>query len=189
MNRIVLDRLAPRPQLPPYQEISHPAIRDAAAAWSAAKANLAQARQDVLKLEETRPSTEWATAEVIEQARGAGKPDPKGSPMSEHDKKIAAAQLEEKVAILAEQRAFDGLQVALDAHLADWAADATHEIEALGEVWTAAVQTIAGLHSKLATAHRVRTIATGEIGPITGAIRIGPRDVQGLDFAPAPEGR
>lgn len=194
MFRVVLDQHAVQPQLPHYEEISHPAIRDAAATWDAAKATLRERRQNRVELENTRPAAEWKDAEAIEAARAAGKPDPKRSNVQEHDRKIAEAHLEEKVAILAEKRAFDELQKALDDHQAEWLEGATREIEALSKAWNAAVRTLASLHGKLTEAHRARAYASNgdkeNDGPgvLTGAIRVGPADVRGLDFAPTPEG-
>jgi hypothetical protein len=186
MHRIVLDHDRVQPQLPPYEEISHEAIRDAAARWDATKSTLRERRQDVVELEQTREAAEWRDAEAAEAARAASKPEPKRSHVQEHDKKLDAARHELKIATLAEGRAFDGLQEALDAHQGEWLADATREIEALSKVWSAAVATLAELHGKLAHAQRSRTFASNGdreadgSGVLTGAIRVGQRDVQGL---------
>lgn len=187
-HRIVLDRDAVRPQLPPYQEIEHPGIRDAAAAFDAAKVTLRERKQDVVEWEQTREAAEWRDAEAAEQARAAGKPEGKRSQVAEHDRKTDTARHELKIATIAEQRAFDELQAAVDAHLEDWSASVTGECEQLSKAWSAAVATLEGLNGKLATAHRVRSIATGLPGVQTDVIKVAPRDVQGLDFAPTPEG-
>jgi len=194
MHRIVLDPNAVRPQLPPYAEISHSAIRDAAAGWNAAKADLNLRKRDVIELEQTREAAEWRDAEAAEAAPAAGKAEPKRSHVQAHDRQLDAARHEHKVATLVEGRASERLQAALDEHQGDWLSNATLEIEALSEAWNAAVATLADLHGKLGRAHRARGFASnGDAendgpGVLTSAIRVSPRDVQGLDFAPLPAG-
>jgi len=102
VKRIVLDRIPQRrnPQLPPYTEINHPVIREAAAAWDGARATLESARREVVELEQTAEQAQWADAEAAEQARAEGKAEPKRTHIAAHEKKLDAARHEAKVAEL-----------------------------------------------------------------------------------------
>ena len=80
MKRIVLDRVPQRrnPQLPPYTEIDHPVIRDAAAAWDGARSTLESARREVVELEQT-PSRQSGPTLRPPRRRAQGKAEPKRS--------------------------------------------------------------------------------------------------------------
>jgi chromosome segregation ATPase len=127
----VLEKKPRLPQLPNYVEIDHATIRDAAAAWDAAKAALESARKDLTELEQTREAAEWADAEAAEAARAEGKPEPKRSHVAAHDKKLDVARHEWKVAQLAEERTFDALQAALDEHAGEWSQTVEHDVQTL----------------------------------------------------------
>src|SRR4051794_751405 len=114
MRRIVLDRKPLRPQLPSYTEIDNGPIREAAAAWDAANATLESSRKDVIELEQTREAAEWRDAEAADRARAEGKAEPKRSHVAAHDKKLDDARHGLKVETLAEDRAFNALQGAVD---------------------------------------------------------------------------
>ena len=66
--------------LPPYEAITCEPLRDAAAAFSAAKSEANARKRDTAALEQERPAVEWAQAEAIEAAQNAGKPAPARTP-------------------------------------------------------------------------------------------------------------
>lgn len=176
MQPIVLQRnpVFPRERLPNYTEIDHPVIREAAAAWDAAKATLETAKKDLTELEQTREQAEWADAEAAEKARAEGKAEPKRTHVAQHDKKTDEARHELKVATLAEQRAFDALQAALDAHQGEWAASIEKDVQQLDEEWQTALATLRTIHTQRARAYAIRKQVVGGKLPQVGVTPLGP---------------
>jgi hypothetical protein len=185
MHRIVLERQPNqhRPQLPPYSEISSKPIADAAADWDAARAELLERKRSLTELEQTREAAEWRDAEAAEKARAEGKAEPKRSHVAEHDKKLDQARHEMKVATIAEDRAFTGLQVALDEHQAEWAESVEADVQGLDEVYAAAVDQLVRLHAQRSSALAVRRLVGGRGRRGMGAIGFKPSQIRDLDFA------
>jgi hypothetical protein len=183
VNRIILDQKPRRPQLPVYTEIDQKDIREAAAAWDAAKAALDSARKDLTELEQTREAAEWADAEDADRARAeGGKPEPKRSHVAAHDKKLDAARHEHKVAQLADERTFNGLQDALDEHQDEWAESVEHDVAALDDEWTAAVNALVELHATRSRALAIRAMVVGDQRG-AAALGLSPSQIRGIDFA------
>jgi hypothetical protein len=182
VTRIVLEKKTRLPQLPNYVEIDQGVIRDAAAAWDAAKAALDSGRKDLTELEQTREAAEWRDAEAAEAARAEAKPEPKRSHVAAHDKKLDVARHEWKVAQLAEERTFDALQAALDEHHAEWAETVEHDVQSLDDDWSAAVNALVELHATRSRALAIRAMVIGEQ---RGAAALGfkPSQIRGIDFA------
>ena len=67
---------------------SHSALRERATAVEKATADLNERHRDVVELEQTRPSAEWADAEAAEKARALGKTEPKRTHTAQHDRKL-----------------------------------------------------------------------------------------------------
>ena len=149
------DQLRLRPQVPPYQEISHEAIAAKAAEWDVAKTTLAESKRSLVEAQQELPQSQWKDAGAAETARAEGKPEPKTrTHTQQHEKRIADLEHEQRVSQLAEQRAFDALQAALDQHQAEWADQIERETAALDEAWRDAVGALTALY-----AQRRRTIA------------------------------
>jgi hypothetical protein len=183
VNRIVLERKPWRPQLPPYDQIDQDEIREAAAAWDAAKASLESARRDVVELEGTREAAEWLDAEAAEKARAEGKPEPKRSHVAEHDKKLDQAQHEHRVAQLTEERTFNELQAALDEHQGEWAESIERAVKALDEQWAATVNQLTTLHAQRASVFTVRRLVVGGQRDV-GIVGFTPSQIHDIEFAP-----
>jgi hypothetical protein len=172
VKRIVLDRIPQRrnPQLPPYTEIDHPLIRQAAAEWDGARTTLESSRREVVELEQTREAAEWKDAEAAEKARAEGKPDPKRTNVAAHEKKLDQARHEAKVAELAEDRAFNDLQSALDEHTAAWAESVEVDVQELNDDWQTALAALTTLHARRSRALAIRAMVIGET---PGAFAVG----------------
>jgi hypothetical protein len=165
VRRIILEHepLGPRrAQLPAYSEVSHDVIAAKAAEWDAAKAALNEAKRTEVELEQTRAQAEQADAEACEQARHEGKPDPKRTRVAAHDRKLDSARHEHRVAVIAEDRAFNALQSALDEHLDAWLTEVSAEVESLDERWQEAVDSVSKLHAERAHAVRVARMIGSE---------------------------
>jgi hypothetical protein len=169
--------------LPAYDRISESHIRDAAAAWDAAKAAHEQARKDLNELELTREAAEWRDAENVDRARSERKPDPRRTHVGAHDRKTDTAKHELKVRQLAAQRAERELLVALDKHGASWGEEVAHEAESLQEQFSMEVATLSELYGRLSNALSVGKVFTGGRQPRIGALDFSPRQVQGREYA------
>jgi hypothetical protein len=184
VKRIVLDRIPQRrnPQLPPYTEIDHPVIREAAAAWDGARSTLTSARQEVVELEQTAEQAQWADAEAAEKARAEGKAEPKRTHIAAHEKKLDQARHEAKVAELAEDRAFNDLQSALDEHTATWAASVDADVQALDDEWQNALAALTTLHERRSSALAIRSMVVGET-PNAGAVGFTAWQIMNVELA------
>jgi hypothetical protein len=161
VNPIELERKPQRPQLPDPAAIDHAVISEAAAGWNAARAALETARKDVNELELTKEAAEWKDAEAAEAARAEGKPEPKRTHVAAHDKKLDEARHEQRIATLAEQRTFDALQAAVDAHQGEWAESVERDVEALDGEWADVVDQLLNLHARRTRALAVRRLVVG----------------------------
>jgi hypothetical protein len=169
--------------LPAYEAITCESIRDAAAAFSAARAAREQARKDLTELEQTREQAEWADAEAAENARAEGKAEPKRTHVAEHDRKTDAARHEQKVADLAEKRALDALTAALDEHGQAWADEATAAVESLRAEWANAVDGLIAMHGRLTASLRVgRAVGVGGL-PQVAMLPFARRQIDNCEFA------
>jgi hypothetical protein len=184
VKRIVLDRIPQRrnPQLPPYTEIDHPLIRQAAAEWDGARTTLESSRREVVELEQTREAAEWKDAEAAEQARAEGKAEPKRTHIAAHEKKLDQARHEAKVAELAEDRAFTTLQSALDEHTAAWAQSIEVDVQELNEEWQAALAALSALHARRSRALSIRSMVVGPT-PGAGAVPFTPAQLLNVELA------
>jgi hypothetical protein len=182
-RRIILDPKPRRPQLPAYTEIDHKEIREAAAAWDAAKTTLESARKDLTELEQTREAAEWRDAETAEKARAEGKAEPKRTHVAAHDRKTDEARHEFKVAQLAETRTFDELQAALDEHQIEWAQSIERDVQTLDDEWTAALNALITLHAQRSRVLAIRAQVVGEGRRAASALGFKPSQIRDLDFA------
>jgi hypothetical protein len=184
VKRIILDRIPQRrnPQLPPYAEISQPAIREAAAAWDGARATLTSARQEVVELENTAEQAQWADAEAAEQARAEGKAEPKRTHIAAHEKKLDAAKHEAKIAELAEDRAFNTLQDALDEHGGQWAETVEQETHRLADEWQNALATLTALHARRSRVLAIRSMVVGKT-PGAGTVGFNAQQLLNVELA------
>jgi hypothetical protein len=183
VTRIVLEKKPRLPQLPNYVEIDHAAIRDAAAAWDAAKAALDESKKTHTQLELELPAAHLEDARADERLRAEGA-RLKGRPATQAaEKAIAAAEHEELVAQLIEETAFDALQAALDGPaLGEWAESVEHDVAALDEEWMAAVNGLVELHATRSRALAIRAMVLGEQAH---AEKLGftPAQIRGIEFA------
>lgn len=172
----------------PYEAISEPHVHDAVAAFSAAKAEREQRRKDVTELEQTREAAEWRDAEAAEQARADGKAEPKRTHVAEHDRKTDAARHEQRIAVLAEQRARDALDAAITEHADAWAAEAEGDVQAMTAEWQNTVEGLIALHGRLTGAVRVARVVGIKV-PQVGALEFERRAIEGIELAsPHPPG-
>jgi hypothetical protein len=174
--------------LPPYEQISSEPIREAAATLSAARSAKEQARKDLIELEQTRESAEWADAEASEQAQAEGRAEPKRTLVAAHDKKTDEARHKTKVSDLAHTRARGALEAALAEHGQAWADELATSVEAMRVEWGNVVEGLIGLHGRLSAALSVaRVVGIGEL-PKIGALPFRRRQIQNADFAsPQPD--
>jgi hypothetical protein len=165
-----------------YEQISSEPIREAAAGLDAAKAACLSARRDLVELEQTREAAEWRDAEAADKARAEGKAEPKRSHVAAHDRKTDEARHEHKVATLAEARALDALQSALDEHGQTWVESIDAELAKLDDAWTEQVRELVALHAKRSAVIATKSKVCGPTGR-SGALRFVPSAIQGLDWA------
>ncbi len=101
MRRIILDRddkFRARPQVPPYQEITHEAIAAKGAGYDAAKTALAESKRSLVEAQQELPQSQWKDAEAAETARAEGKPELKTrTHTQQHEKRIADLEHEQRV--------------------------------------------------------------------------------------------
>ncbi len=173
MKRIVLEKSPHprRPQLPPYVEIDNGPIREAVTAWDASKAALDEAKKSLVQLEQELPNAHQADARADERLRAEGKSKLKGRPATlAAEKAIADAAHEQRVAELAENRAFNDLQDALDMHLPTWQASVVSDVQSLAAEWQQAVSELASLHERRS---RALAICSMVVGATPGAGTVG----------------
>src|SRR6516162_312703 len=150
--------------LPPYEAITCEPLRDAAAAFSAAKSEANARKRDTAALEQERPAVEWAQAEAIEAAQNAGKPAPKRDLLVEHDKKIDTAKMAEKVAIVALNRRTQELEEAVAQHGPAWGKEVAARNVELDEQWSTLMGVVETLHRERASARKmVRAIGGNQL--------------------------
>jgi len=150
--------------LPPYEAITCEPLRDAAAAFSAAKSEANARKRDTAALEQERPAVEWAQAEAIEAAQNAGKPAPKRDLLVEHDKKIDTAKMAEKVAIVALKRRTQELEEAVAQHGPAWGKEVAARNVELDEQWSTLMGVVETLHRERASARKmVRAIGGNQL--------------------------
>jgi hypothetical protein len=168
--------------LPPYEAISCTPICEATAGLDAAKAACLSARRDLIELEQTKEAAEWRDAEAADKARAEGKAEPKRSHVAVHDRKTDEARHEHKVATLAETRARDALQVALDEHGQTWVEEVTGSVEALRIEWQNAIEGLLALHGRFGAELSVARAVVGN-KPGVAALGFKPSQIRDIDFA------
>jgi hypothetical protein len=184
VNRIILDPKPQRTQLPVYTEIDQEQIRDAAGAWDAAKTALDEAKKAHAQAEMELPASEWRDAEIVAEARAAGKPEPtKRAHTSKHEQRIGDLAHELKVATLTEQRTFDGLQAALDEHQEEWAESIECDVQSLNDEWADAINTLVEIHARRSAALAIKAMVVGGEQPGVGALGFKSGQIRGIDFA------
>lgn len=168
--------------LPPYEAISCIPIREAATGLDAAKAVCLSARRDLIELEQTREAAEWRDAEAADKVRAEGKAEPKRSHVAAHDKKLDEARHERKVATLAEARALDALQAALDEHGQAWVESIDAELANLDDGWTEQIGKLIALHEKRSAVIVTRSkVCRPSVR--AGAVGFKPSEIKGLEWA------
>ncbi len=116
----------------PCEAISCEPIRRAAAAFSAAKSAANDARKTHVQLTQELPNAHQEDARADELARAEGKPKLKGRPATQAaEKAIEDAEHEQRVSVLAAQRAKRELAAALDEHGHAWAAEVAEATKAI----------------------------------------------------------
>jgi hypothetical protein len=149
----------------------------------AAKATLEGARKDLVVLEQTRDPAERRDAEAAQEARAAGKPEPKRSQVAAHDKKLDEARHWLKVETLSETQVFNSLQDALDEHADEWAESIERDVEALNEEWAVAINTLVEIHARRSRAIAIRAMVVGGDQRGVGALGFQSGQIRGIDFA------
>jgi hypothetical protein len=175
-------------QLPTYEQISHPQIRDAAAALSAARAAYEEARKTVTEFEQTREAAEWRDAQKSEAARAAGEKEPRRTEVAAHDRKTDDARHELKVAKLATERAAEAVETALATSGDDWLADLAKQAEAGLVEWQKQVNGLITLHRDLSGLLAVQR-KLGVRTPNVDVCGFQKAQIGGLEFQPQQHGR
>ncbi len=162
---------------------SHSALRERATAVEKATADLNERRRDVVELEQTRPSAEWADAEAAEKARALGKTEPKRTHTAQHDRKLDDARHEAKIAELHLQRCRDELDIAVERHGSEYAAELRAEVETTDTAWREAVESLVTLAARRERSHRIARLVGDEDVPSVEPLpfRHG-RELQGLEI-------
>lgn len=155
MSSIAID------QLPEPQQISSTPIREAAEAFHAAKVAALTAKQDEQELVNTRPSAEWADAQLLDDAAAAGKPAPTLHHVTDHDRKLDEAKIVHKAKDLAEQRTRADLRKALDEHESSWQEEVAARVEKADAAWSETV-------GRLAAVHRARRADVAQLKELKG---------------------
>ncbi len=168
-------------------DVDHPAIREALIARRDARAETLRRKRDVIELEQTREQAGWTDARAVDEARVAGRPEPKRKHVVEHDQKLDTARHELKVAELAEQRAERKYGEALAKHHSEWVESVREDVASLEREWSDAVDALGELYARRCRADRMLTVATGGEAAAIGAIRVRPAQINGVDFAPIPD--
>lgn len=183
-NRIILDPKPRLPQLPPYVEIDNGPIREAAAAWDAAKAALDESKKTLVQLEQELPNAHLEDARADERLRAEGKAKLKGRPATQAaEKAIADAAHEHLVAQLGEETAFNGLQDALDKNQAEWAESVESDTQRLDAEWAEAINAIVSLHRRRVRALVIRAMVVGgDERTAVAALGLKPSQIRNLDF-------
>jgi hypothetical protein len=169
----------------PYEAISNEPIRDAAAAYSAARAAADEAKKTHVQLEQELPNAHQEDAAADERLRAEGKPKLKGRPATQAaERGVADAAHEHRVAELALTRARGALEAALAEHGQAWADELTTSVEAMCVEWGNSVEGLIALHAQLAGALSVarRVMQTAEL-PRIAALGFERRAVEGVEFA------
>jgi hypothetical protein len=184
MRRIVLEKKPQRPQLPNYTEIDQKEIREAAAAWDAEKAALDEAKKSLDDLEQKLPQAQEEDATADARLRSEGKPKLKGLPATQrHEKAIAEADHEQRVAVRLEEDAFDALQTALDEHADEWVESIEQDVQSLDGEWAAAINTLIELHARRSSALAIQAMVVGGEQASATAVGFRPSQIRGIDFA------
>jgi hypothetical protein len=145
-------------QLPPYEQISEPHIRDAAGAVSAARAALDEAKKAHTQAELELPASEYKDAELAAEARAAGKPEPKTRQHTvAHEKRIRDLAHELKTCEVMALTASDGLEDAIEQYGETYAAEIEQTCSDLAGEWRQLVEQQITLHAKLQQASLVRS--------------------------------
>lgn len=164
-------------------QISSKPIAERVAALADARAAKETARKDVNEYELTREQAEWADAQASEEARAAGKPEPKRSHVAEHDRKLDEARHRHRVETLAEQRAVNDLQAVLDEHGQAWVESIVADLANLDDAWVEQVNALANLNARRASASAVMATVCGPTNRL-GAVPFAPREINGVDVVP-----
>jgi hypothetical protein len=184
VSRIILDPKPQRPQLPNYTEIDHPAIREAAAAWDAAKATLDSAKKSHVALEQELPQAQEDDAAADALLRSEGKPKLKGRPATQrHEKAIEEAAHEHRVAVRIEAEAFDSLQAAIDENQDEWAVSIERDVQTLDDECDAALSTFVSLHAQRSRALAIRAMVIAGNPLVADVVALRPAQIRGIDFA------
>jgi hypothetical protein len=170
-------------QLPPYEQISHAKIAEAAAAFDAAKATRLQAKRDLVELEQTREQALWADAEADENARAEGKAAKRThTHTQEHDKRTEAAEHEHRVAHLAVDRKRADLEAAVAEWGDEWQQECEQYVAKLDQSYDSMIPALMKLTSERLRAVRVLRQIGGSHPPVD-AIWLAQRQLGGVQFA------
>jgi hypothetical protein len=152
--------------LPAPESISHTKIREAAEVFAKASKDLNDRKRDVVQLEHELPNAELADAQADEAARAAGKPKlTKRTHTEKHQKAIADARHELRVAQLAIERRRTELNDALRQYGSAWLADTEKLVAALDTAWDNAIAELSKLHGEHQRAVSLaRTIGSDHLG-------------------------
>lgn len=167
----------------PYEAISCEPIRRAAAALSAAKAAAHEARKTHVQLTQELPNAHLEDARADELARAEGKPKLKGRPATQAaEKAIDDAEHEQRVSVLAAQRAKRELATAIDEHGNTWAAEVADATGALRADWQTSIGELIGLYGRLSAALSVAHVVGADV-PGMAAVRFRARQIDELEIA------
>jgi hypothetical protein len=166
-----------------YEAISCEPIRQAAAAFSAAKVAAEEARKTHVQLGQELPNAQQEDAREDERLRAEGKPKLKGRPATlAAEKGIADAEHELRVCRLAAERVQGELEAAIDEHGQTWADEVARDAEALCAEWQTAANGLVAVYSRLAAAAAVSRVVGGHV-PAIGALRFPARAIHELEIA------
>jgi hypothetical protein len=176
--------------LPPYEQISHPQVREAVGALDAMKVAREQARRDLIACEqEDLELARQADAETEARCRREGKKPPA--------KRVKTEQAERRLADLAHellvqdkllQQAHDDVLAALDELGTEWATEVGKACEDLTAEFHAGVNELIAVHARLLRARKVAQVVVGGKLPTVGVIELDRRQLQGIELAQGSAG-
>lgn len=170
--------------LPAYEQIANEPVRDAAAAFSAARAAADEAKKTCVQLEQELPNAQQEDARADELLRSEGKAPLKGRPATQAaEKGIAAAAHEQRVAELALDRARNELVAALDQQGDAWCGEVAESVKAMTGQWDAVVGELIDLHGRLTASLRIaRNVGVGDLPAGIGALPFQRRQIDNAEF-------
>lgn len=170
--------------LPACEQITNELVRDAAAAFSAARAAADEAKKTCVQLEQELPNAQQEDARADELLRSEGKAPLKGRPATQAaEKGIAAAAHEQRVAELALDRARNELVAALDQHGDVWRGEVAEQVVAMTGQWQAVTGELIDLHGRLTASLRIaRNVGVGDLPAGIGALPFERRQIDNCEF-------